>query len=279
VATIKSAQAAFAVWALLFQAEVGYLPEPAQITRELVARAAHRLKGSPSTIKQKVSLLSSFFRDLQADGRVTVNPCAGLLLPKSASRSPDSLSEGQAQALIAFIERPWAKLAAVVMLTAGLRAAEVTALRVSDLDLGQGMLIVRHGKGDKERPIPLCAETVAAIRAYLPYRADATCDFLLVHEADGRAIRKSTLAQALRPTLRTLAPNKRLVVHSLRHTFATLLLRGGADIRTVQELMGHADISTTARYLHSNLPTKRVAVARLGSLVTGEGGDSALAQR
>jgi len=264
-ATVNSAQYAFTVWALLLFDETGGLPEPEQITRELVARMAQRLTGEPSTVRGKVSMLSSFFRFLEGIGRVPGNPCRGLALPKKATRSPECLTASQARELVASVRRPWVKLAVTLMLTAGLRAGEVTALRVSDLDLDESLLRVQHGKGDKERTVPLCAEAVDAVRAYLHLRGEARCDRLLVHEADGQPVIYSCLTAALLPTLRGFGG--RLTCHSLRHTYATELLRGGADIRTVQELLGHSDISTTARYLHSNLPTKRAAVTSLGSLI------------
>ncbi|HUU55606.1 MAG TPA: tyrosine-type recombinase/integrase [Armatimonadota bacterium] len=268
-ATVKSAEYAFAVWALLLRDETGGLPEPEKITRHLVTRMAQRLTGAPSTVRGKVSALSSFFRYLQSVGRVAGNPCTGLLLPKKATRSPDCLSQEQARELVLSIERPWAKVAAAIMLTAGLRAGEVTALRASDVDLEAALLRVRHGKGDQERTVPLCAEAVAAVRAYLGDRGEARCDRLLIHEADGQPIAYACLSAALLPALRRFG--QRITCHSLRHTYATELLRGGADIRTVQELLGHADISTTARYLHSNLPTKRAAAASLGSLIYDRG--------
>jgi integrase/recombinase XerD len=153
------------------------------------------------------------------------------------------------------------------MLCGGLRRSEVGAIRLEDVDMNNQVLLVR-GKGAKERMVPLMQETVEAIRDQLAVRISSHEPYLflnpqgqrLPHDFLNRSLRRVILRAGLNPT--------RITPHSLRHTFATHLIRNGVDVRTVQELLGHADLQTTARYLHSDTRAKESAVEMICSLTS-----------
>ncbi len=250
----------------------GPLPMPSQITRATMVQFAVSLsRWSPVTVRRKLSCLSSFFGFLQDMGYVSANPARRLPLPKLEQHVPVTLSQEQAQQLIAAAELPWQRCLVVLLLATGLRRSEVIQVALEDVDLRNRQLLV-HGKGSKERIVPLTRHAVMAIEEYLPHRPESQQRRLFVNER-GAPLPGQAINQILDELLeRAGLHGQGITPHKLRHTFATQLIQKGVDVRTVQELLGHADLGTTARYLHSDVRTKLAAVGRLtGLLGEGEG--------
>jgi integrase/recombinase XerC len=198
-------------------------------------------KLAPATIARKLAAVRALLRELQGPSRVPDVPLGG----RRPRRLPHAPSSGETDALLRRLEGkgPLAlrnRALFEVVYSAGLRSHEVVDLTLADVDFEQEQLHVR-GKGGKERVVPLGEEAAYWIRLYLrdgrPALArDAVNTFFL--SARGRPLDTSTL--------RRLVPNP----HRLRHAFATHLLEGGADLRTIQELLGHSSLSTTQVYSH-----------------------------
>ena len=217
------------------------------------------------TVSRKVSAVRTFFRFLHAEERLERNPVRALRSPKEERRLPGHLSREDVRALFDLAEARAAEntlkgtrdLAVLELLYgSGLRLAELQGLDVPDLDLVSEQVKVR-GKGRKERIVPLTRAAVTAVRRYEPRRlealaADATADDrrALLLSSRGRRISKRAIQQAVGALLEAASGDDRLGVHSLRHTFATHLLDGGADLMAVKELLGHVSLSTTRIYTH-----------------------------
>ena len=249
----------------------GPLPLPSQITRQTVVQYAVGLSHwSPVTVRKKLSCLSSLFGFLQDMGYVTGNPARRLPLPKLEQHVPVTLTEEQARQLIAAAELPWHRCLVVLLLGTGIRRSEVLQISLEEADLEHRQLLV-HGKGAKQRIVPLTGSVVVAIEQYLPHRSHTQSRWLFVNPRGG-PLRGEAINKALDEILEQAGlEGQGITPHKLRHTFATHLIRKGVDIRTVQELLGHADLETTARYLHSDVRTKLAAVGRLTGLL-GESG-------
>ena len=196
---------------------------------------------APATIARRISTVRSFLRFTLGPARVPDTPFA----PRRPRRLPDAPKQCDVEALISDATADSVlglRNGALVELvySAGLRSAEVVALDVGDVDFEQEMVHVR-GKGGKERVVPLGERAAHALALYLrdarPAHAQGANDALFL-SVRGRRLDTSTL--------RRLLPNP----HRLRHSFATHLLEGGADLRTIQELLGHASLSTTQIYSH-----------------------------
>jgi len=244
---------------------LGSLPEPSAITRELVMQYAVTLSGrAAATVCRKITVLSVFFGFLMDLGELDTNPARRIPLPKPAGRIPNAISEEDAQKLIAAAESPFERAMLLLMLTAGLRRSEVGAIRLEDVKLDHGLLLVR-GKGAKQRMVPLMPQTAQAIRDYLAARPDVDQPYLFL-SPQGRRLANDFLNRTLRRIIARTCVGKRITPHMLRHTFATHLVRNGVDVRTVQELLGHADLETTANYLHSDTRAKETGVALIASL-------------
>jgi site-specific recombinase XerD len=230
----------------------------------MVVQFALSLKGqAPLTVRRKLTAIASFYRFLVDTGLAVANPARGLPLPKVAQCFPTCLSAEQARALLEAAHTPWHRAMLALLLFAGLRRSEVTAIALDDLDLDNGQLLVR-GKGAKQRMVPLAAVVVEAIRDYLPCRPHTESDHLFVSRVGGRPIAGRVTNRMLSRVLEKAGLGQHgITPHALRRTFATHLIRNGVDVRTVQELLGHADLQTTARYLHSDTRTKQAAVGRL----------------
>jgi integrase/recombinase XerC len=161
-----------------------------------------------------------------------------------------------------------------LLLFAGLRRSELTAITLDDIDLparsGANAQLLVRGKGAKQRVVPLTPMVIEAIRDYLPCRPRTDSDYLFVSRVGGRPLHGRVAGRMLDRVLeRANLDHEGITPHRLRHTFATHLIRSGADIRTVQELLGHADLQTTARYLHSDTRAKQEAVGRLAAAFAG----------
>jgi len=200
-------------------------------------------------------------------GRCQGNPARNLPLPKVSRNLPTVLSAEQVQSLLAAAQTPDRKLLVLLLLSTGLRRSEAAAITLDQVDLEHRQLRVR-GKGNKERMVPLTVEVVEAIREYLAWRGPTKSDHLFISQMWGQPISGARVHRIVRALLeRAGLAGQGITVHKLRHTFATHLVRNGVDVKTVQELLGHSDLGTTAKYLHSDGQAKQAAVARLNGLL------------
>jgi integrase/recombinase XerC len=238
--------------------------QPDQVQRQMVVQYALSLRGAaPLTVRRKLAGLSSFFGFLEDTGQIARNPARGIPLPKVAQSLPECLAEEQARRLLEAAHTPWHRAMVALLLLAGLRRSEAAAISLGDLDLDQAQLLVR-GKGAKQRTVALAPPVVQAIRDYLNRRAATGSDHLFVSRIGGRPIAARVVNRMLARVLQEAGLSEEGVTpHALRRTFATHLIRQGVDVRTTQELLGHADLGTTARYLRSDARMQQAAVGRL----------------
>jgi integrase/recombinase XerD len=234
-------------------------PDKATPERLAAYVASMRARGlAATTIGRRIAALRSFYRHQMLIGARADNPAAELDLPRRARTLPRTLSPGEAERLIeaaagtaprALRDRALVEL----MYGAGLRVSEAVGLDRSAVDL-EGRLVRCLGKGSKERVVPIGREAANALRRYLargrPF-LDRRHRPELFLNAQGGALTRAGAFLILRKLAATagLEPD-RVHPHLLRHSFATHLLEGGADLRSVQEMLGHADLSTTERYTH-----------------------------
>jgi len=224
---------------------------------DLAAFFASR-KGRSSSAARQLSSLKRFYRYCLREGAVAVDPVLRLDSPRRAPRFPKTLLEADVDALLA---APDAKTALglrdramlEVLYASGLRVSELVALRLFEVNLDAGVVRV-VGKGDKERLVPLGEEAVDCVRRYLAEArprllGGRSCDTMFVTERGAGMTRQAFWYNIKRYGARAL-PGKSLSPHVLRHAFATHLVNHGADLRVVQMLLGHADISTTQIYTH-----------------------------
>jgi integrase/recombinase XerD len=241
------------------------ITDPAKVTPGALAehmRRLHTQRGlSPSSIVRHLATLRVFFRFLHASGRIADDPTRLLQTPTRWKRLPGVLSPRQVRTLLQTPApehgRLWLRDKAMLelMYAAGLRASEVASLRLGDYNATLGVVLV-SGKGGRQRLVPVGEPARRAVDRYLKETRPALARFDdrrdkagLLLSAGGRPLERVAVWQIVRRNallggLRDVHP------HMLRHSFATHLLIGGADLRVVQELLGHADISTTQIYTH-----------------------------
>ncbi len=216
-----------------------------------------------ATIARKLSAARSFFAHLHREGVVAANPLRGVRGPRRDRTLPGHLRLPEMEALFRHATETAAErndlpatrlLAALELLYgSGLRLAELRSLDLAAIDFDRNQLRVM-GKGRKERIVPITEAAARAIRNYLPRRAEAAapdCDALLVGRHGGR-LTDRYIQKTVRDALVRFAERSNLSVHSLRHSFATHLLDGGADLMAVKELLGHASLGTTGIYAHTS---------------------------
>jgi integrase/recombinase XerD len=260
--TISAYRADLARYAA-FLGERGPL-SPDAITRDDVTAWITALKSggaAPSTIERRVAAVKSFHRFLVREGVTTNHPTAALPLPQVPQRLPAVASVQDVERLLSqpFPDGPVGhrdRAMLEVLYGCGLRASELTGLDLRDLDLGEGYVRV-CGKGSKERVTPISGAAAAALQEYLTHgrpflrtksgarRQDPDAVFLNIR---GGRMTRSTIHALVHAYGGRVGLD--LHPHSLRHSFATHLLEGGADLRALQEMLGHADISTTQIYTH-----------------------------
>ena len=234
---------------------------PSTVTTEELERylAELRARGlSGSTIARRVASLRSFFRHLVLIGATDTNPAAELELPRRTRRLPRALSPSEAERLIdaaaGTTPRHLRDRALVELLYgAGLRVSEAVGLDKGGVDLDQ-RLVRTVGKGGKERVVPVGREAVEALRRYLargrPHLDRRHRPELFLNAQGGGLTRAGAFLILRKLAVKAGLEPERVHPHLLRHTFATHLLEGGADLRSVQEMLGHADLATTELYTH-----------------------------
>lgn len=214
------------------------------------------------SIARKLAALRSFFRYLCRTERLEHNPVKGVPTPKAGRQLPRFLHVDEAAALI---ERPRGetilgqrdRALMEVLYAAGLRVSELAGLDLEDVDASVGTVRVM-GKGGKERIVPLGSEALGALGAYLDVarprllsrRRDGRGERALFLNRSGRRLSVRSIANVVKHYAREATPGREVTPHTLRHSFATHLLENGADLRAVQELLGHASVSTTQIYTH-----------------------------
>ena len=213
---------------------------------------------SPATIHRKSACLRSFYRHLRRDGLLDTDPTATLSTPRRSRKLPQVLTRGEIERLLSQPRgtepaslRDRALLE--VMYACGLRASEAVGLELMDVDVQEGLLRAR-GKGSKERIVPVGQAALKALRIYLergrPALVKGAPEAHLFVNFRGGQLTRQGLYKIVRRHALTAGLADRMSPHTLRHTFATHLLAGGCDLRSVQEMLGHADVSTTQLYTH-----------------------------
>lgn len=219
---------------------------------------AHLHKGhAKSSIGRKLSAIRALFRYLLREGKVEKNPAELVSTPKKEKRLPFHLNIDQVEALV---EAPRGgdllslrdRAVLETLYSCGLRVSELTAMNVGDLDL-PGALARVLGKGGKERIVPVGSCARDALAAYLEERGNPQPSEPLILNARGGRLTRRSVARIVDAHMLLIAAMRKVSPHTLRHTFATHLLEGGADLRAIQELLGHASLSTTQKYTHVSI--------------------------
>lgn len=234
---------------------------PSDISSRMLREFVYHLKDlglAPASIRRNVSSARTYFRFLLADGHVVRDPSERLETPKRWRSLPDVLSVDEVNRLLAapsldepltFRDRALLELA----YGAGLRVSEWITLAVRDVLFEEGLVRV-FGKGSKERLVPIGRSAIGAVAIYLrelrPRLERGEGKGILILNARGRPLTRMGAWKILRHHVEKAQITKHVSPHTLRHSFATHLLEGGADLRAVQEMLGHADISTTQIYTH-----------------------------
>ena len=213
---------------------------------------------SPATISRKTACLRSFYRHLRREDLISDDPTATLTPPAKSRKLPQVLSQGDVGKLLDSARdgdpislRDRALLE--VMYGCGLRASEAIGLEIGDVDMRRGF-VRPHGKGSKERIVPLGREAARAIDRYLrmgrPKIVGERLERKLFVNFRGGGLTRQGLYKIIQRHAKAAGLEGRMSPHTLRHTFATHLLSGGCDLRSVQEMLGHADVATTQLYTH-----------------------------
>lgn len=236
-------------------------------------RSLHRERGlQSSSIARHLASFRVFFRFLGAEGAIEDDPTRLLEPPTRWKRLPGVLTPGQMKKLLAGPSpdhgRLWLRDRAMLelMYAAGLRASEVGAVRLADYNAHLGVVLV-HGKGGRERLVPVGEPARKAIAHYLDdlrpmqFRPDGRDGGAMLLSHTGRALERVAVWQIVRRVAKR-AGLGHVHPHMLRHSFATHLLSGGADLRVVQELLGHSDIATTQVYTHVDATRLREVITK-----------------
>ena len=242
-------------------ARVKGVAAPHAITSRLLREYVYHLKDlglAPASIRRNVSAVRTYFRFLLAEGHVVSDPSERLETPKRWLTLPEVLTVDETERLLAapsldepFVFRDRALLE--LAYAAGLRVSEWITLGVRDVMLDEGLVRV-FGKGSKERLVPIGRSAIGAVAIYLRELRTrlerGKGKGVLILNARGAPLSRMGAWKILRKYVDKAGITKHVSPHTLRHTFATHLLEGGADLRAVQEMLGHADISTTQIYTH-----------------------------
>ena len=235
--------------------------DPAGASSELLRDFVFELKDmglSAATIRRQISAARTYYAFLVGEGKLEEDPTERLQPPRPGRSLPDTLSVAEMQSLL---EAPkiedrlgWRDRALLDLgYGAGLRVSELCGLKIPDLILTEG-LVRAFGKGSKERLVPIGRNVVGTISVYLhslrPELDRGRTEGRVLLNARGRPLSRVGAWGIVKRAAERARISKRVSPHTLRHSFATHLLEGGADLRAVQEMLGHADLSTTQIYTH-----------------------------
>jgi len=241
----------------------GIAPSPQNVSRDTIRSYLAGLRGSlmaPATVARKLASVRAFFKYLCREGICETNPAMVVAVPKTGSRLPKFLEVEDVEHLLSMPDsssvmgiRDRAMLE--VLYSTGIRAAELAGLVVRDVDMVGGSVRV-PGKGRKERIVPVGSYALRALLKYLRVRHELAgsrrsgSDALWLNRYGGPISVRSVHRLVAKYARQALPDRKGISPHTLRHSFATHMLNAGADLRVVQELLGHANLTTTQIYTH-----------------------------
>jgi integrase/recombinase XerD len=235
--------------------------DPGRLTRGMLREFVFLLKDlglSAASIRRSISAIRTYYGFLLEEGRVSNDPSDRLESPRRGRVLPDTLSVAEVEALLAApqIEQPlaWRDRALLELAYgSGLRVSELCDLGLTDLLLTENLVRV-FGKGSKERLVPIGRSVIGAVSVYLhtmrPELDRGKSRGRVLLNVRGQPLSRVGAWGVVKRAAERASITKRVTPHTLRHTFATHLLEGGADLRAVQEMLGHADLSTTQIYTH-----------------------------
>ena len=213
---------------------------------------------NPRSVARIISGLKSFYKNLVITEIIKHNPLQTILTPKLPKKLPEVLSHIEIESMMSRID--FSKISGerdktiiMLMYGSGLRVSELTSLSISDLYLDEGFIKIL-GKGDKERLVPVGAKTITQIGYYMShYRnhvATKKVNNQLILNQKGAALSRITVFKVLKDLAAKAKINNNISPHTLRHSFATVLVEAGADLRAIQQMLGHESITTTEIYTH-----------------------------
>jgi integrase/recombinase XerC len=227
-----------------------------QVLRQFLAHLM-KLKVRKSSIARKLSAIRSFFKYLNREGVLTTDPARLVATPRQEKRLPPLLTVDDAQRLMdaakgdddsGFRDRAVLE----TLYSTGVRAGELIGINHEDINRHDRLIRIR-GKGRKERIVPVGKRALEAIDAYSARKPGRASSPAVFTNASGKRLTARTVQRILGNYRKKLGLPQKATPHTLRHSFATHMLESGADLRAIQELLGHASLSTTQRYTHVNL--------------------------
>jgi len=248
------------------------LQHPDKVNKETISEFIFQIAKIGYNPKSQARLLSgirSFYNFLILEDYINTNPADLVEAPKIQRNLPEILSINEIDSLIAVIDRSTKegernRIIIETLYGCGLRVSELISLKISDLYLNESLIKV-HGKGDKQRYVPLADSTILIIKFYLreiretfPFISGEE-DTLFVNRR-GKQLTRVMIFTIIKQLVEKAGINKKISPHTFRHSYATHLLEGGADLLDIQQLLGHASISTTEIYLHTEQSKLRTII-------------------
>lgn len=234
-----------------------------------LAKNGFKKPNSEITRARKLSSIKSFFKYLTREEILKINPASDIEAPKIPEKEPCYLTQDEYQKLLLTVKRtatPYYQFRDLAIITVflgtGIRLSELVGLTINSVEFDERTIKVT-GKGNKERIIPLNDDVVSSLEKYLKSRPEVETDHLFVSRK-GNGLCSGSVYHLIKNYLKAAGIKKEKVgVHSLRHTFGTSLLNKGVNLVVIQELMGHKNLETTRRYLHTNNVDLRNAVEQI----------------
>lgn len=214
----------------------------------------HRQKLSSKSLQRELSAIRSFYKYLLKKERVTQNPAVLVQAPKQSRRLPKTLDVDQMAGLLEAGTDSILEIRDLALFelcySSGLRLSELSALNIDDLDLNDQSLLVRHGKGDKSRFLPVGGKAIQALQNWLHYRTATPHERAVFTSKQGKRLTQRSIELRLEQWCSKKGLTEHVHPHMLRHSCASHLLESSQDLRAVQELLGHSNIGTTQIYTH-----------------------------
>ena len=237
---------------------------------QFLANTGYRKANEAVSRGRKLATLKSFFGYLTSLGKMKSDPTSQVKMPKTKQKEPSYLTEQEYKRLLRTVKKNATKyfkerdMAIVTMLLGmGLRLSELTALNIGDVNFDDGSIKITR-KGGKERMLPASDDVMVAIQRYIRTRDEKLPQSALFLSKRGRRISNASIWHLVGKYMRQAQIEKdKLSPHTLRHTFATMLLRQGENILTIKQLLSHRNLRTTERYLHINNEDLKEAVGRI----------------